>query len=233
MNGNDIMQAMTNISDRYIVECAEQKKPKRYLSPVFYGSLAAAAVIAVGVMLAVPKLADSHTAVVQTTSHAPVRQKDDDSIMMQNDIAKEDIAAATDAAYVPLSVKVYTAQNSEPVALTEEPVTIKGDFNPLLSSSKGLGIELAITSQSRFTLKTDGGHFLSWDSQSGAVTNYGQTYSAAGTTIFWTLSSSSPEWDTPVTITIFDENGSPLSEIHITGDESTHTFTAVLQDAKK
>ena len=132
------------------------------------------------------------------------------------------------------SLKVYAAENSDPVELLpEQSVIIKGDFNPLFSSSRGLGIEFEITCPAGgLTLQADNGHFISWDSDSGAVTNYGKIYSASGlTTIFWTLSGSSPEWDKTTLINVLDSNETIISVIEINGDEKTHTFSAKLTNA--
>ncbi len=247
MNGNDLMNVINNIDDSYITEFADtgkfQKKKPFYLSYQFYGSIAAVIAVCAGIMIAVSFHQDSlivPAPVTQDTetvsSEKPIddSEKDSDGLGHFNGIA--DSAKQTEGDTIaeemhnPFSVKVYAAENSQPVQLTENPVAIKGDFNPLFSSSKGLGIEFEITCPANLMLQTDNGHFLTWDRQSGAIVNYGKEYSANGTVnLFWTLDNDF-EWNETTFINVLDSSRNTISVIQITGDESTHTFTASLQN---
>ncbi len=248
MNGKDIMKAMSNIDDKYISEFADtsnfRKKTKFYLMPRFYGSIAALFVIGISIIFIVTPKNNSPADIIQQenkTTVSEISQNDSSSATDKNNSVKpfnptyqnetknanniadtaENFNNGYDLEENIFSIKVYAAETPSELNLNET-VQIKGDFNPIMSSSRGLGIEFEITPPSNgLTLQADSGNFLTWDKDSGAVTNYSSEYFITEkSNIFWTTKS--PE---NAVIKILSKN-SVISVINISYDEDTNTFSA-------
>ena len=244
MNGKDIMKAMSNIDDKYISEFADtsnfRKNTKFYLMPRFYGSIAALFVIGISIIFIVMPKNNSPTDIIQQenkTTVSEISQNDifgitnnpqkppqptyENNVNTANEPADNAVKGENFADDNIFSIKVYAAETPSELNLNET-VQIKGDFNPIMSSSRGLGIEFEITPPSNgLTLQADSGNFLTWDKDSGAVTNYSSEYFITEkSNIFWTTKS--PE---NAVIKILSKN-SVISVINISYDEDTNTFSA-------
>lgn len=122
---------------------------------------------------------------------------------------------------VAFTVKVFSAEQPELLSQNST-LQIKGDFNPLMSSSEGIGIEFEVTPYKSLTITAESGHFVTWDSDSGVITNHGSVFDISETTdFFWTFDGKTEN----TSIKISDSN-SLLSTIAISYDESTNTFYA-------
>ncbi len=246
MNGKDIIQAMNNIDDKYISEFADtsrfRKKNKFYLMPRFYGSVAALLVIGISIFIAMNKndppidiVQENNNAVSEITKNNDTPRKNDSEMtshpVYQNELnTTDDIADTAENAVNKgndfeedniFSIKVYAAEVPLELNLYET-VQIKGDFNPIMSSSRGIGIEFEITPSERgLTLQTDNGYFVTWDKDSGAITNHSSEYFIdEKSDIFWTTQSSENS-----VINILNQNA-VISVINISYDENTNTFSA-------
>ena len=119
------------------------------------------------------------------------------------------------------SIKVYAAEIPEKLSKNGA-VQIKGDFDPLMSSSTGIGIEFQVTPYEPVTLQAESGYFVTWDKDSGVITEHGSSFTVSETTdFFWTF-----DGETNNTAIKVTDGNSVLSTINISYDESTNTFYA-------
>ena len=123
------------------------------------------------------------------------------------------------------SIKVYAAEIPEKLSKNGA-VKIKGDFNPLMSSSMGIGIEFEVIPYKPITLQAESGHFVTWDKDSGVITEHGSSFTVSETTdFFWTF-----DGKTNNTVINVTDGNSVLSAIQISYDEDTNTFYAEIID---
>ncbi len=137
--------------------------------------------------------------------------------------AYEEAPAATNenSLDVLFSIKVYAAEIPEKLSKNGS-VQIKGDFDPLMSSSTGIGIEFQVTPYEPVTLQAESGYFVTWDKDSGVITEHGSSFTVSETTdFFWTF-----DGETNNTAIKVTDGNSVLSTINISYDESTNTFYA-------
>ena len=119
------------------------------------------------------------------------------------------------------SIKVYAAEIPEDLSKNNT-VQIKGDFNPFMSSSRGIGIEFEVTPYSPITLKAESGYFVTWDTNTGEITNHSSSLTLSEKSdIFWTFDSQYKD----TSIKVMNGN-SVLSAIKIRYDEDSNTFYA-------
>ena len=122
-----------------------------------------------------------------------------------------------------LGIKVYASEIAEPLS-EKKTVTIKGDFNPLMSSSEGIGIEFGITTYSPVTVTAESGYFVTWDKKSGEITEHGSSFIISEETdFFWTF-----DTEFKNTFIHISDGNSVIASINISYDENTNTFSATL-----
>ena len=139
-----------------------------------------------------------------------------------------------------------TPKDGEKFILAEEPdyatinnlpeiVTIKSDYNPIMSDCSGIGILLEFDSKDySISLRTDDGHFTTWDiaKGNGPIENAGKTYKIGNSGyIFWTPDEINFDADYKNEIVIIGEKDGKsvkLGNIVVTTSNS-HTLTAVLK----
>ena len=246
MDSKDLIHAMNNIDDKYISEFADtskfKKKTKFYLMPRFYGSIAALFVIGVSIFMFMPKN-DSPTDIIQNNTNVISKSPQNDTTISDNNSEKshpptyqqeaeisDEIANTAENAVNKgddfaddniFSIKVCSAEISTELNLNDT-VQIKGDYNPVMSSSRGIGIEFEITPIANgLTLQTDNGNFVTWNKATGEITNHSSEYFIEEkSNVFWTTLS--PE---NAVIKILSRNN-VISVINIYYDENTNTFSA-------
>lgn len=139
---------------------------------------------------------------------------------------------STKKSFLTIKVGTNTAESTDDKYVTmnpEESVKIINNFNPVLSSSEGLGIQFEISSLQNVTLQTDNGHFITWNQNSGQITNYGKIYSSADKfNVFWTLYGGDFEFFKNAEINVLDESNTTIAVIGITANDD-NTFSAVLK----
>ena len=282
MKPQDIFNAIGNIDDKYISEFADtaqfKKKKIFFLSPKFYGSIAAVFIVGVAVFIALQMNNSSVDIQNNQTNHlADVSQNtlQESSTFPTNDNNKSEYtpnaptnprnpptdinkSADTDDAenagkYITpepaptdhyayaeepyyenstssesiqnmfLGIKVYASEIAEPLS-EKKTVTIKGDFNPLMSSSEGIGIEFGITTYSPVTVTAESGYFVTWDKKSGEITEHGSSFIISEETdFFWTF-----DTEFKNTFIHVSDGNSVIASINISYDENTNTFSATL-----
>ena len=139
-----------------------------------------------------------------------------------------------------------TPKDGEKFILAEEPdyaainnlseiVTIKTDYNPIMSDWSGIGILLEFDSKDySISLRTNDGHFTTWDiaKGSGPIKNAGVTYDIGNSGyIFWTPGGFEFDADYQNEIVIIGEKDGKsvkLGSIIVT-PSNNHTLTAVLK----
>ena len=122
-----------------------------------------------------------------------------------------------------LGIKVYAAEITETLS-EKKTVQIKGDFNPLMSSSEGIGIEFGITTYSPITITAESGYFVTWNKDSGEITQHGSSFTISEETdFFWTFDSEFKN-----TFIHVSDGNSVIASINISYDENTNTFSATL-----
>ena len=95
-----------------------------------------------------------------------------------------------------------------------------------MSSSVGIGIEFEITPYQPVTLKAENGHFVTWNQDSGEITELGSTFSVSETTdFFWTFNG-----ETKDTFIKVANGDSVLSVIKISYDENSNYFYAEMTE---
>lgn len=242
MDSKDLIHAMNNIDDKYISEFADtskfKKKTKFYLMPRFYGSIAALFVIGISIFIFMPKN-NSPTDIIQNNTSTESETYHDDFFGITNNQQKtpqptyeNDVNTANEPADNAVkgenfaddnifSIKVCSAEISTELNLNDT-VQIKGDYNPVMSSSRGIGIEFEITPIANgLTLQTDNGNFVTWNKDTGEITNHSSEYFIEEkSNVFWTTLS--PE---NAVIKILSRNN-VISVINISYDENTNTFSA-------
>jgi hypothetical protein len=133
--------------------------------------------------------------------------------------------------------KFYLAEEPDYAAINNLPeiVTIKSDYNPIMSDCSGIGIMLEFDSKDySISLRTDAGHFTTWDISkgSGPIENIGKTYKIGNSGyIFWTPDDINFDADYRNEIVIIGEKDGKsvkLGNIVVTPSNS-HTLTAVLK----
>jgi hypothetical protein len=133
--------------------------------------------------------------------------------------------------------KFYLAEEPDYAAINNLPeiVTIKSDYNPIMSDRSGIGILLEFDSKDySISLRTDDGHFTTWDiaKGSGPIENVGTTYKIGNSGyIFWTPDDINFDADYRNEIVIIGEKDGKsvkLGNIVVTPSNS-HTLTAVLK----
>ena len=181
MNGKDLFNALGNIDDKYISEFADasqfKKKMPFFLSPKFYSGIAAVFVIGIAVLIALQmnqKPIDIQNNSLNNAAANSYGSKSDIPPVTENaakDIgshpaATDNFAQAEEPYYnnpksegeqihdVLFSIKVYAAEKTENLSQSDV-VKIKGDFNPLMSSSTGIGIEFEVTPYEAITLRAE------------------------------------------------------------------------------
>lgn len=123
------------------------------------------------------------------------------------------------------SIRVCNAPKNEKLS-ENSTLKIKGDFNPLMSSSMGIGIEFEVTPYQPVTFKAESGYFVTWDKDSGEITNRGTSFTLSETTdFFWTFDGETK--DTFIRVT---DGNSVLSNIKISYDENSNYFYAEMID---
>ena len=285
MKSQDIFNAIGNIDDKYISEFADasqfKKKKIFFLSPKFYGSIAAIFIVGVAVFTALQMnnssvdiqnnqtnhLADVSQNTLQESStfptndnnkseytpNAPTNPKNtptDINKSADTDDAENagknigDNISPSDTNYhayaeepyyensaissesiqnVLLGIKVYAAEITETLS-EKKTVQIKGDFNPLMSSSEGIGIEFGITTYSPITITAESGYFVTWNKDSGEITQHGSSFTISEETdFFWTFDSEFKN-----TFIHVSDGNSVIASINISYDENTNTFSATL-----
>ena len=283
MKSQDIFNAIGNIDDKYISEFADasqfKKKKIFFLSPKFYGSIAAVFMVGVAVFIALQMnhssvdiqnnqtnhLADASQNALQESSTFPINENNkfdytanaptnpknttpdtnksadkDDTENAGNYITPEPAPTDEHAYYAEephyespasnettqnifLGIKVYASEITETLS-EKETIKIKGDFNPLMSSSEGIGIEFGITTYSPVTVTAESGHFVTWDKDTGEITEHGSSFTISEETdFFWTFDS-----QTSNTHIHISNSSSVISSISISYDEDTNTFSATL-----
>ncbi len=139
-----------------------------------------------------------------------------------------------------------TPKNGDKFNLAEEPdyaainnlseiVTIKTDYNPIMSDWSGIGILLEFDSKDySISLRTNDGHFTTWDiaKGSGPIKNAGVTYDIGNSGyIFWTPDGFEFDADYQNEIVIIGEKDGKsvkLGSIIVT-PSNNHTLTAALK----
>ena len=231
-----------------------KKKIPFFLSPKFYTGIAAVFVIGMAVFIAMQRnpapidiqndSVHNDTAVSETKQNdnisptVPYSNKNADTNNTDknsyNDVpdtfenhayADEPYHQSEQVHDVLFSIKVYAAEIPEDLSKNGA-VKIKGDFNPLMSSSMGIGIEFEIefeaANHNPITLQAESGYFVTWDKDSGIITEHGSSFTVSETTdFFWTFDGKTN--DTFIKVT---DGNSVLSTIKISYDESTNTFYA-------
>lgn len=252
MNGKDLFNAIGNIDDKYISEFADasqfKKKMPFFLSPKFYSGIAAVFVIGIAVLIALQmnqKPIDIQNNSLNNAAANSYGSKSDIPPITENaakDIgshpaATDNFAQAEEPYYnnprsegeqihdVLFSIKVYAAEKTENLSQSDV-VKIKGDFNPLMSSSTGIGIEFEVTPYEAITLRAESGYFVTWDKDSGEISNRGTSLSISETTdFFWTFDGETK--DTSIEVT---DGKSVLSNIKISYDENSNYFYAEMSE---
>ena len=135
-------------------------------------------------------------------------------------------------------IRLYNPNGYDNSQYTEmkanEVVTIKTDYDPLMSSLSGIGILLEFDScDYSISLSTDEGHFTTWDIEagSGVITNVGKTYYVGNSGyIFWTPDNMDIVGSETEILISGDASGerAELGKIYIRKNDD-HTFSAVLK----
>ena len=256
MNGKNLFNAVGNIDDKYISEFADTSRFKKkipfFLSPKFYSGIAAVFVIGIAVVIALQmnnNPIDIQNNSVHNNDNAALSQTSQNSspsptIPYSNKADNTQTNTAdTDNAYAEephdndpksegeqvhdtlFAMKVYAAETPEDMSKNDI-VKIKGDFNPVMSSSVGIGIEFEITPYQPVTLQAESGHFMTWNQDSGEITELGSTFSVSETTdFFWTFNGETK--DTFIKVT---DGNSVLSNIKISYDEDSNYFYAEMSE---
>ena len=232
-----------------------KKKPPFFLSPKFYSGIAAVFVIGIAVVIALQinrtpvdiqnnSVHNNDNAALSQTSNAPTpsptspySNKADNTDNAQTNVADTDNAYAEEPYYnntknegeqvrnILFAMKVYAAETPEDMSKNDI-VKIKGDFNPLMSSSVGIGIEFEITPYEPVTLQAESGHFMTWNQDSGEITELGSTFSVSETTdFFWTFNG-----ETKDTFIKVANGDSVLAVIKISYDENSNYFYAEMTE---
>lgn len=133
--------------------------------------------------------------------------------------------------------KFYLAEEPDYATINNLPeiVTIKSDYNPIMSDWSGIGILLEFDSKDySISLRTDDGHFTTWDiaKGSGPIKNAGVTYDIGNSGyIFWTPDGFEFDADYQNEIVIIGEKDGKsvkLGSIIVT-PSNNHTLTAALK----
>lgn len=135
-------------------------------------------------------------------------------------------------------IRLYNSNGYDNSQYTEmkanEVVTIKTDYDPLMSSLSGIGILLEFDSNDYLiSLSTDEGHFSTWDIEagSGVITNVGKTHYVGNSGyIFWTPDNMDIKGSETEIIISGDAGGerTELGKIYIRKKDD-HTLSAVLK----
>ena len=236
MKAEDLMNCMTEISDKHIAEFAfvKEKNADKRKRKNFFSMLTKRKICVIAAACAVMVIAAVCIFIVGNQTRPDVRIPQNSTSVAPAEKSVEE-SEKTEAV---LTVKYYSGKDNKSGKyvdmVPDEPIKIEGNYNTSSDSDRESGIPFEIVYPGKkINLETNNGHFMTWNNGEEKISDYGNEFSGEDRLeIFWTPYSEDIMLNktADLKISIEDSNGVVvLSLIKISSDDGGKTFSAKLQ----